>query len=477
MMNKACDEIKKSTVTMLFIRYLLIYVVLVFASYRINAPGRAISDTLEMIIQSRTHDLLSDWHSPVLTYVWSIFDSLVGQPSSILLVQSLLFFVFPAYLVYELTGAEIKRKDVGFALLYAICVAIFIGFCVFFSGYVYKDTSIAALMLSLLFVLLLKLDGKCVRIGGLYCWLMVVIITMLLSFVRPTNFVIVAAVSVLVVGRYVNWSKKKMIKWVGAIAICSVIIVALGTVVNLRILKAGKSPVVASLIIFDVAGISINKGEDLFIDLPGWSGGKNKLTDCYTPKWWDSFSSWGGCYEYYNNMVILLDKSGRWYVIKWWLNVISSNPIDYIKHRLMFANGMLFSYKKYDVFFPVDNTREAIKYLEPTHLYDFQYWGRYRTIPLLSSWNMAMTMVGGRPFVWVLMCVIGLIFTAKHRRAGDEDINLAYIAFSIGLANFIMYVFFGVANSPRYLVPTLLIGLAGYLLLLRGFLKKMIVFS
>src|SRR5215469_4207299 len=76
-----------------------VYLALVLLAWLVNYPGRIGSDTLSQLTEAQNLQKLNDWHSPVVTWLFSLFTPALGQTAGALLVQALLVFFYPAIIL------------------------------------------------------------------------------------------------------------------------------------------------------------------------------------------------------------------------------------------------------------------------------------------------------------------------------------------------------------------------------------------
>lgn len=444
------------------------YVLLVLLGYALNRPGRVIADSLFMVLQARGIMPLSDWHPPLLTYLWSTFDPNLGQPSSALLVQCLLWFVLPAAMLADAVDDLRNRRGLNWIRLTLLAgIAFLCVLSLFLVGFVFKDLTLVALLLILVFLLrhgfATSRPVRWLSWRGLGTAVTVVAITL----VRPINAIWLLAVLLMVAIRRYPSDVRRLISHAAAASIVAAACVAAAGVIHYRLLHATKTPVAVSLITFDLAGISVRSGRDLFSELPGWNRGIPTVEACYTPKWWDTFSDWGKCREYYHNMEQIFDAKGRSFLVRWWLRAIRAHPREYLAHRLDFTRRLLTSSERPDRYFPIDNTEQALRFLVPKHVSEFQPWPNRDRVMLMPLWVWVASGPAGQPYAWLGLAAIGLALSARSRRDDGREL-VAFIAFAIAATNVLMHAFLGVADSPRYLLPTLVLSLVGFIQLTRS---------
>ena len=108
-----------------------------------------------------------------------------------------------------------------------------------------------------------------------------------------------------------------------------------------RLLRAEKSGVELSLVIYDLGGITRFSETDVFppVDV---ADPAVVAAACYTPVSWDSYAWWGPnpCAIGFENVRAAFDERGERATTRW-LVAIASHPIAYAEHRLAHADRNL----------------------------------------------------------------------------------------------------------------------------------------
>jgi hypothetical protein len=108
-----------------------------------------------MLFQAQYVEAVNDWHAPAVTWLWSLFTPVLGQPAGALLVQSLLILVYPVLLLTKLypTGSlGITRTAllVGYGAFLLVLIPL--------AGNISKDQVLIGLILCLLSLIHLKTE-------------------------------------------------------------------------------------------------------------------------------------------------------------------------------------------------------------------------------------------------------------------------------------------------------------------------------
>jgi hypothetical protein len=430
---------------------LTVYVLLVAFAWVVNFPGRLNPDSVDMLTQVHINDY-DDWHAPVVTLIWSVFEPVMRQPSAALLMQSLLMFIYPAIVV---TGDYSRRSKLFNVALFAGW-AIFLAALISVTGQIVKDLVLVALVLCVL----APLEESYGPIPQKKWWPFLAVLLMLIFLVRPTNFFMLAIAGIIWTFFVVkeNWTRVKVA--VAVIAVCAASLVV-SPAVNRGPLGAKNAMTERSLIIFDVAGISTNVKQDLFAQLPGWPDNQlAKPWDCYTATSWDSFQ-WGDCRGYSQRLKSIMENDGTAVVVRWWLKTVVSHPIAYLQHRLAYSYAMLRHMNPVATRDPpyAVNTASRLNELHSSFsrgvdMRDyFQLW-ELTTAYVPFGWAAALVFsrpVAGLAFI---LCGLLLLWAWHSGRRGPATDNVVVVSSAIGIANIATLMVFGIASEGRYLILT-----------------------
>jgi hypothetical protein len=430
---------------------LAVYALLVSVAWVVNFPGRLNPDSVDMLTQVHINDY-DDWHAPVVTYIWSLFELAMRQPSAALLVQSLLMFIYP---VIVITGDYPKRSRLVTIALFAGW-AIFLAALIAVTGQIVKDTVLVALVLCLL----AALEGSSSPIPVKTRWPVLAVLLALIFLVRPTNFFMLAIAGAIWTFFAVEerWRRIKVASVITAVCAASLV---LSPVVNRGLLGAQNAMTERSLIIFDVAGISTHLKQDLFAELPNWPGDKlAKPWECYTATNWDPFR-WGACAGYSKSVESIMKKDGTAFVVRWWLKSIATHPIAYLQHRLAYSYAMLRHMN------PVESRGEPYAVNTPPRINELfgsfsrgvdmrDYFELWNPVTAYIPFGLAAALVFSRPVAGLafILCGLLLLWAWHSGRRGPATDNVVVVSSAIGIANIATLMVFGIASEGRYLILT-----------------------
>jgi hypothetical protein len=466
-----------------------VYLALVSLAWLINYPGRLNPDTLDQLTQARNLDKLGDCQAPVLTWLYSLFAPVLGQPAGALLIQAMLMFVFPALVLSRTTDRRASIANMALTAAWGVLTAALVTI----TGQILKDVIEVGAILSLLAIIQLRSSPRNFSQPQFWC---VLALLALVDTVRPTSFLMLA-VAGSICALFAFGVRRKLLLSVSLIGVLSIGAFALPYYVNRHVLGAKNCGEEESLIIFDIAGISSSVGENLFAQLPGWTGDNlQRPWECYTPERWDSFK-WGDdalpagagsstrdCKQYAVEYEVAIHRPGAPSPIQWWFQNVLHHPLAYLEHRLAYT-AMLFKdhrpligWGPYAINKPatIDQISGAV-----SHGRDLN--GLTHGIDMTGKIQMWEPNILSVPFYWIgarlfarpaslgvglLLCIGTLLWSWRTRRLNQAVDPVVIVSSALGVGNFIMFMAFGVADDGRYLVPTLICGIVSLLLTLRA---------
>lgn len=415
--------------------FIAAYVLVAGASVAINYPGGLTPDSIDMLVQARFPELMDNWHSPSLPWLWSIFSPPLPQPFGALLVQNLLLFLYPVALLVE-KGADRLIPLLLIVLLTAI------------GGFITKDCTLVAFLLIGL--------GALDFLKGAPRVAVVIFAALAATLVRPSNFVILFAVgAVWSLIRFRGRSLALSLALAGAVSIAT--IPAMGLLSKWPF-KAIEVSAERSLYIFDAAGISVRTNRDVFASLPNWPTDLGPPSDCYISNRWDDFG-WGPCLGYSKAIGDVFRDAGKFTVLKWWISSIAADPLAYLAHRASYSAILLTQLNAQLVpGYPLPMNGSGF---EPSTVHTrgkvstgfFQVWENRSLAWPLSTASMVL-LNGVAVLASLLLSACALVRRARH---GEGD-AIVIVSATLALSNVLMLAFFGVSDETRYLQPTLICG-------------------
>lgn len=453
----------------------LIFLAFLYLSFAVNYPGHLNPDSLEQLVWAAHPSRMTDWHSPVVTWLWSISGPLLGQPAGALIIQCLCFSLFvavlPVFPEYNVRAAALLLAE-GFFRLSLVAIA----------GIVVKDVLLLALILSIIAALQLARSSE-----DPTRWLSIsAALTIPALLVRPTNFLMLLITWALISPMVFRTVRSYFLALLAAGALL-VGVVPATNYVNRTILGARNARAEKQLIIFDLAGMSKHSNRNLFATLPEWP--VNKVPPpipCYTPKRWDPYFFIGQCHQY----AAAFDETSRRTgsnLTGWWIGQVIRHPLAYLLHRADYSHKLLRT-DRHIIYAqpPYSDTLNSTldpRYLLPEFNAEIREEGRIG-VAHIDKWQNTLveepfaklsTLIFSQRNAYLLSLIVCAALWAWNLRQhfrGREGDPIVTIVAAAGIGNAGMLVFFGVASEGRYLLPTVCCACIAALIALRPLARR-----
>jgi hypothetical protein len=412
--------------------YCVVIVIGAFLTHYAYSPGLVRNDSSIQFHQSQTFNF-SDWHPPIMTFIWFLTNKLVFGPEGFFLLQISLywggFFLIGIKVINDMT---VDKFSPGKYML--LCALPFSPFLLNLCGTIFKDALVFGCFIMALGLILLRPKGT-----KIWSWRSPIIFGLLVIGSLARHNSVVGAVPLLVLYLWPEAPGRQRVRSVlgrGVIALILgvVAIIGIGKVMDDFVFHATKEHPESSLFLFDLVGISYRLNQNL---VPGtWSDDEVNqiLTRCYTPATWDSLASYGYCPFVYNRLA----ESGAWQgLLPLWARAVAKYPLEYAAHRLDYVHTLLWP----QGIFPWDPNRESFEFgFRENCVFKFirgvlvfvQYHFPLYMILTVGFWMASSIVVAGILFILYL----------KHP-------NEYYTALLVAL------------SAAFYVVPLLIIGPAG----------------
>lgn len=425
-----------------------------------NYPGRLNEDSLQQLIGWSNPDRLTDLHSPVVTWLWSLAAPVVGQPASALLIQSVALAFYAAIVPSAWPRDRAAWTALAVETLFKLSLLVSAGFII-------KDVLLIGLLLSALGAIQLAASASRPRLltGA------ILVLLLLSLLVRPTNCIMLFVAGALSLP-FVARSRRSFAILLPMLALALLASVPLYVGISRSLLGAADGHSERQVQIFDMAGISARTGRNLFMDLEGWPPANLPPPErCYSPESWAAFAHGGKCGEYSVVIEQVRSQVGRRAIASWWLKGIAAHPGDYAGHRLDHMSRLLGA--------GYDERRERARAMwgaQGRHLYALnrpERIGEVRRIqhglsaPVRMSWwresglSRAFGAAGELIYAhrWTealaLACCVLVVGWSWLRKARGRLVHLSVpAAAGLGIGNAAIYLFLGIAAQDRYLFPT-----------------------
>jgi hypothetical protein len=419
----------------------LLFLFLLGAIWLVNYPGRVNPDSLEQLIGAAFPAYRTDWHSPIVAWLWNVPAPLLGQPAAALLVQSLLI---------AFGGAIVSRGGPRNGWKGAL---------VGMAGVILKDVFLLGTLLAAWGSLRLWLGSRSrIWLAATAAFLFVA------AVVRPPNVVMFAAAAALVLP-FLCQGWGQYLRRFGLACACLLAAASIGAAIDRHLLRAIPAHPEVQVIIFDIAGTSVGSGANLFTRMPGWSApALPDLHRCYQPALWDSFAPWGDCRAYVVATRAAVARSGGAAFARWWLGELLAHPLAYAGHRLAYMRIAITDGTTEPSYLSTGpaalngkDSREILRAAAAGRmpLSMLQVWDEERMPAFVSRLTLLMFWLPWLPALAFLACLAFLGSALNDRRRGRPP-TPALLAAAMGVGNVAMMAVFGAASSPRYFLPLLL---------------------
>ncbi len=383
-------------------------------------PGTWNNDSVSQYAEAQS-GRYTDWHPPIMAYVWSLLLPMIDGTGGMLLLQLVLHWL--GFWAVSDALARQGRSRAAWWMLFAGAFPLFI----IFNGDTWKDVQMASAWIS---AFGLTYRERTIRNASRYRVALLVGLLAIYGVLLRTNAVF--AFGPLLLYLTLGAKRPRAAPLLAAVLGITLAAIPLSAIVNRGILSATDSGSIRSLQLFDLAGIAYRSGDiSTFFAVTGL--GNQTLERCYTSYWWDGFSQWGTCREAWQG----LDQHSNRSLTRLWLESILEHPGAYLNHRLRHLNSSLL------FLVPAKHYR----YAEPKTA--SEYAESERTTLRLIIGDVITKNFLLWPVVWLIagIAALGLLVGADGRSDsvwGARLLLLSAILYSMG------YGVVGVATGLRY---------------------------
>jgi hypothetical protein len=420
---------------------LALLVVALFAlNVALHYPGTMNSDSISQYAEA-TSGHYSDWHPPVMAWVWSLLRHVGDGPGPFLVLHLALYWsgfglladgmrraghprtallmalagAFPPFLYLNATVA----KDAGMVCSWLAAVGAIFWFRAQSRRIpLYWGAAIAALLLY----------GTLVRSNALFG-----LGPLLLYALAPAR-----------------WLRTPRLM-AGAVVI-AVLAIPLTQQLNRVLFHPDERNPVQSLFLFDLLGIAAHAHDPALLE-PRATLSAADLRACYTPYWWDPLSPWGHC----EKRVHRPDNSHATYgegLPVQWAKTIAAHPVAYAEHRLKHFNS--------EILFAVPPKHIR---LTPEYQNDDIAHSRMEAV---TARDIKLDLLRKNPFVWPVTWMVWglglLVFLARQPSFGSVLLARTLVVSELAYSS--AYLVIGVATDMRYHYWSLIAGLVATVLVM-----------
>ena len=427
---------------------------LVVALFALNAalhyPGLMNNDSINQYAEAVKGEF-TDWHPPVMAWLWSYVRLLGDGPGPFLLLHLAAYWA--GFGLFADAVRRLGRPRLSWLVALAGAFPPFL----YINATVMKDVGMVAFWLAAVgYLFWIRSQNRRVPVIG---WFVVAALLAYGVLVRG-NAVFGFGPLLVYALAPTTWLRTGRLM-IAAVLVAVLAIPASQVVNRLFFDAAGRSPA-HSLFLFDLMGIARHTGDPAVI-APRATLSAADLKECYTPYWWDSLSPWGRCGSRVFRPDPAFVASGDGLPAQW-AGAIAAHPLAYAVHRLKhFNSALLFAVPlKHIRFTPEYRTGDpAFAPMEVVTERDIKL-DLLRKSPVI--W----------PVVWIVWAVTLVIFAA--RLGPERHVFLARVLLVSALGYSGAYLVVGVATDMRYHYWSLIAILLSSVLLLpelaQAFRKK-----
>lgn len=396
-------------------------------------PGVMRLDSLVQYRQAITGHY-TDWHPPVMAWLWGLLDGEGAGPLPMLLLHLLLYGAGIGLVAEGLHRSG--RAPAAALVLLAGLAPIPLGYL----GVIMKDTTLAvSLVAATGLVARFRLVGQAMPASAKLLVGLLLALAMSLRFNAP-----LAAISLLF-GLLLNarpWSLPRRLALAGLALGLGLLLVPIA---QNAVFRPERSDVHLSPVLYDLSGMSFHSGRNLVPDLGLADAEATSPERCYTPIWWDTYA-WGACAVVFERFRAAVHE-GRFNPYRSWLAAVAAEPLSYLRHRLAHANSnlrFLLPYGTADVTFIETEPNE----------FGFDFVPNALTLAIREAGLFQAATPAGWPVTWVALSIGCLILAPGLRPGPARSLFVALAASSVTYGA--SYLVFSVASDLRYHLWTMI---------------------
>lgn len=303
--------------------------VLFAANLALTFPGKLNFDSGPQLAEAIS-GRYTDWHPPVMAWLWSWMLPAETGASSMLVFQ--LAFHWLGFLLVADGLFFMGRKKTAWTLLLAGALPFFIRY----NGGIIKDVGMASVFIAA-FGLAFWHRIRDLRLASSAF----VLLLLLMAYGTLVRTNAIFAIGPLLIYCFAAKIRKSRVReWLTASFVVAVLALPVSSGINRYVFSAEDSGAIQSLFLFDLNGIA-NHSSDERVLPPAIGMPADKLASCYTPYFWDTWSHWGACNFVWKNLGPR-DSTVRAELKKYWVSAIATHPLAYLEHRLKAFNSMTY---------------------------------------------------------------------------------------------------------------------------------------
>lgn len=387
-------------------------------------PGTMMNDSY-MQYREAVSRQFSDWHPPVMAWLWSKLRVVHEGPAPLFLLH-LVFYWTAIGLIAD--GAR-RGGHRTIAVLIALAGA-FPPF-VFMNANVVKDVGMAvALLGAVAIVFWHRVQARQLHLAAMTA----VGLLLLYGTLVRTNAVFALGPLLLYAVAPASWIRNARIAVVSLLV--AIVAIPVSHAINNTLFHPEERHAVESLFLYDLIGIAAQERDPQLLE-PRATMTQADLKRCYTPFWWDTFSSWGPCGALVHRHDPDRATTGDGLALQW-VKTIRDHPAAYLAHRLKHFNSELF------FAVPLKHLR-----LAPEYRGGDSHFPPYAVFtPSEVKFDLVRKNPSTWPVTWFVWAGVLALFLARH--APTPPVLFARALLFSALGYTAAYAVIGVATDFRY---------------------------
>lgn len=419
--------------------FLALLVVALFAlNVFLHYPGTMSNDSNNQYAEAISGNY-SDWHPPVMAWLWSMLRRAAEGPAPFLLLHLALYWTGFGLLADGRRRAGMPRLALVVALAGAFPPFLYL------NAMVSKDVGMVASWLAAV-GLMFWFRAQNRRIP-LYCGAAVAALMLYGTLVRG-NALFALGPLLLYALAPAQWLRSTRL--VAGALVVAVLAIPVTQQLNRVLFDPERRDPVHALFLFDLMGIATHAGDPGLLE-PRATLTANDLKACYTPYWWDSLSPWGRCAALVHRPDDSHATKGEGLPLQW-AKTIAAHPLAYAKHRLKHFNS------------------EVLFAVPPKHV---RLTPEYRTgdpahppMEVVTERDIKLDVLRKNPLIWPVTWLAwgaGLLLFLSREPAPSQTV-LPRVLLVSALGYSLAYLVIGLATDLRYHYWSLIAGLVATLL-------------
>jgi hypothetical protein len=420
-------------------RLLALLVVALFAfNVFLHYPGSLNNDSRNQYAEALS-GRFTDWHPPVMAWLWSVLRLAGDGPAPFLLLHLALYWLGFGLLADGMRRAGHLRTAWLMALAGAFPPFLYL------NATVAKDTGMVSFWLAAVGLMFwFRAQGRRIPVA----WHAAIALLVLYGTLVRSNAVFALGPILLYALAPAHWLRNTRL--IAGAVVIAVLAIPVSQQLNRVLFHPEVRNPVHALFLFDLLGIAAHERDPGLLEPRATMSGQD-LKACYTPYWWDPLSPWGRCGALVHRPDEHHATLGEGLPLQW-ARTIAAHPLAYAEHRLKhFNSAILFAV-------PPKHIRLTPEYQtgDPAH----------PPMEVVTQRDIKLDLVRKNPFVWPVTWMawsLGLlVFLAREPES--HPVLLARVLIVSGLGYSGAYLVIGLATDMRYHYWSLIAGLTATLL-------------